>query len=86
MKYKCALHGSPNKPLVCINFPSKVAEISGYSSCSFTFTKRGVRKGKCNGCGECCMTCWIVPPGYDRKYKDERCPYLEEGEGKIVGN
>jgi hypothetical protein len=32
------------------------------------------------------MTCWIIPPGYDRKYKDERCPYLEEGEGKIVGN
>jgi len=72
----CTIHDTI-KPDVCKNWPSTPSDLKSYPDCTLYFEDR-ILKGECNQCGECCKNPWIYPPGYDRKYKDERCPYLRE--------
>lgn len=74
----CSIH--KNKPDVCKNWPHKQQDIDLYESCTLYF-ENGKLKGECCMCGECCLKPWITPPGYDRKFKDEPCPYLKEING-----
>ena len=66
-----------DKPDACKNWPCAPSDLKPYPDCTLYF-KDGILKGECNQCGECCLEPWIWPPGYDRKYQDERCPYLKD--------
>ena len=81
MIYRCDLHGTDIRPQICINFPTGAGELRKLPDCGYSFTPEGKRKGKCNQCGICCMTPYITPPGYDRKFRDEPCPYLKVEDG-----
>ena len=74
----CTIHD--NKPDVCKNWPYKEQDLLAYPNCTLYF-KNGKLRGECNMCGECCLKPWITPPGYERKFRDESCPYLKETDG-----
>ena len=74
----CLIHD--NKPDVCKNWPNKQQDIDLYERCTLYFDD-GKMKGKCCKCGDCCLKPYIIPPGCDRKFTNEPCPYLKEING-----
>lgn len=76
VKRICTIHDT-TKPAACKNWPHTPQDIKSYENCTLYF-EGGILKGDCCQCGECCLTPWITPPGYNRKYRDERCPYLQD--------
>jgi len=78
MKRICTIHN--DKPDVCKNCPSQESELLAFPNCSLYF-KDGKLQGECNQCGDCCLKPHITPPGYDRKFTNETCPYLKEVNG-----
>lgn len=77
MKRVCVLHNSRRKPDVCRNWPSGPNELLAYPDCTYYF-EDGKLMGECKQCGECCLKPYIMPPGYNRKFRDERCPHLKD--------
>uniref|UniRef100_A0A6M3Y2J1 Uncharacterized protein n=1 Tax=viral metagenome TaxID=1070528 RepID=A0A6M3Y2J1_9ZZZZ len=56
------------KPDICKHFPETAVEIKDFPSCSFYWLE-GIRRGKCNRCGQCCVEMRFG----DKKYAI--CPY-----------